>query len=77
MNPVPETVILFAQEKIYKVKNTVEADKAILKDKLGEVEKARRNLEFSEKQLRELADFLSEHNSDCNSDWHGEVGLEK
>jgi len=73
---IPETVVLNAQRTIYQVKDSLQP----LRDAVAEQEKklsdAEHNLSIAEQELRDWADFLTEHSPETNECWYAEVGLD-
>ena len=74
---IPETIILDAQKKAYKRKDTLTELRKVAFLKQEELNDANAEVGLAEQQLRETLDFLQEHNSDAHEDWYAELGIEK
>lgn len=75
---IPESVILDMQERAYQRKKQLETFKEVVATKQQEYVKAQHAVAVAEHGLREVADFLQQHNSeavDSDSSWHAELGL--
>lgn len=74
---IPETVIIEMQRKVYEFRNAIKEKEKALRVAHDAYNKADSDRAYAVKQLREVLDFLHEHNEDANdgdTDWYQELG---
>ena len=74
LKPVPEAVILDLQASVYEHRKTCESARSKVQAKEAELAAAQNMLRVEERALREVVEFLAEHNSGA-CDWWAEMGL--